>query len=128
MVIGCQGKGPKSLVRGKVTLEGQPVAGQIVIIGSDNKEKSAPLAMGQYSIENPPSGEVTIVVKGLGPGMSLGGKLEGIKTKEKGAPAGAAASPDMGVEPPAKYGKKEGGIKKTIKGSGVEVMDIELTR
>jgi hypothetical protein len=126
VVAGCGGRGPKSLVKGKVTLEGQPVAGTIIFIGSDNKEHPAPLAKGEYAIENPPSGEVTILVRGAGTGVAM--PKGDLPMKDKGPKVEMPGTANMGVEPPAKYGQKEHGIKKTVKGSGTEKIDIELTR
>src|SRR5271170_475352 len=68
MVLGCGGPaGPKNTVSGKVTLEGQPVAGIVVFLSGDGKEVSGPINYldGTYQIPDPPSGQVSIVVKGL---------------------------------------------------------------
>jgi len=99
-VGGCGTKGPKSSVSGKVTLNGQNVAGQVTFVGADNKELSSPIREdGSYLIENPPTGSVKVLVKG----MTSGGPAP-MTPKTPGMPS----MPDMpgakGVAPPAKYG------------------------
>jgi len=123
VAAGCTNKGPANMVMGKVQYNGQPVAGMVVFIGSDGKEKSANLLNGMYDIPDPPLGEVTILVKGSG-GLKTK-KAEVPKLKDKAGSEALGGTADMGVDPPAKYGTKDGGIKKTVK-SGVNTLNLDL--
>ncbi len=122
-LTGCGGVGKGGAadsVSGKVTLDGQPVAGEVFFVGSDKKEVGSPIGPeGNYEISNPPKGDVLIVVKG-----------------KPGIPSipGAKAAPDLpppptatGVAPPAKYGQPNNGLKFTVTG-GKQVYDIVLTK
>jgi hypothetical protein len=129
VVSGCSKSGPKDVVSGKVTLNGQDVKGIIVFSGSDGKEASFPLSGGKYSIANPPLGDVVVMVRGMmgPPGTEKPQKAE--KPKIKG-PAGTTTlentDTNTGVDPPGKYYKKETStLKYTLKG-GRETIDIEL--
>jgi hypothetical protein len=122
--------GPNNTVKGKVTLDGQVVAGEVVFIASDGKEYASSLVTGIYSIPNIPKGEATVLVKPPSAGVGgIGGKkAETPKVKDKAGGQDMAAGMEMGVPPPAKYSKKENGIKKTITGKSLETIDIELTK
>ncbi len=134
---GCGGKGPKNSVTGKVTLNGRPVKGRLIFIGSDGKERDAGIgAGGEYFLPDPPIGEVTILVKG--PEVASGGSAEKPpsipmptpKEKTKGEmPTSSGTSQDDAVNPPAKYGKKDTSpLKKTIKGGTKEQLDLPLEK
>jgi hypothetical protein len=115
-LAGCGGRGkaPDSSVSGKVTLGGRAVAGQVVFVGSDQKEIAAPInPEGAYQINNPPKGEYQVVVKGV-PGVPV---VPGTKAPGDAPPPGAA--------PPAKYAQPGNGLKFSITG-GEQKYDIEL--
>src|SRR4051812_18600270 len=66
---GCDKKGDEAAnsVSGKVTLNGEPVSGVVIFVGADNKEYPSPIKPdGSYSVPNPPTGQVKILVKGMG--------------------------------------------------------------
>jgi len=96
---GCpsKGKGPKNSVSGKVTLDSQPVTGTVVFIYADNKEVSSPTNLqGVYTIADPPTGQVKVLVKplpGTGPGLK---PIPGPELPK-------VSSAGEGVPPPAKY-------------------------
>lgn len=123
-IAGCgkSGGGAKDSVTGKVSLNGQPVSGQVIFIGSDNKEYGSPIGTeGNYQIIGAPKGEATILVKALGATMTPGPKGPGGKAPEMpGMPATSGAT-----APPARYGTAAGGLKITITG-GEQKHDIEL--
>jgi len=105
LVTGCPGTDSmKNSVSGKVTLDGKPVAGTVVFVGADGKEVGvSPIGPdGNYTIPNPATGPVKVLVKSMT--ASLGG----------GAirPPGGPTMPDpagtsQGVQPPAKYGAEK---------------------
>jgi len=130
VIAGCQRGGPKTTVKGKVTLDGQPVNGQVVVVGADGKQVPGGIVGGMYTIPDPPTGEVTFMIRGMG---SLGGappmKSDAPKLKDKASnPSLDSGPPSMGVEPPAKYAKKEGGIKQTITAGKTNEIDLPLTK
>jgi len=94
MVTGCpKDKGAKNSVSGKVTLDGQPVKGTVIFKYADGQEKPSPLGpQGNYMIPDPPTGQVKILVRGMGGAAA-----------PKGA-EGPNAGTGSGVEPPSKYG------------------------
>jgi len=118
--IGCSssGKTAKVTVSGKVTLKGQPVQGEVIFIGPDNKEIKGVLhgTDGTYSIPNPPPGTYKVAVKGLlgatpgGPQMT-GPGMEGMK-------------PPTG--PPARYASPDNGLKYEVTDAKTQTFDIEL--
>src|SRR5690349_8092055 len=62
---GTGGSSPDS-VTGKGTLNGRPVGGEVVFVGSDNREIAAPIAVdGSYQINTPPKGEARVLVRGF---------------------------------------------------------------
>jgi len=127
---GCS-KGAKDSVTGKVTLNGQKVAGTMTFTGPDKKSATAPINPdGTYLVENPSKGENTITVKGFGtgPGAANPAAFQ--------PPAGDKGSDmlkdktvktDMGSPPPAKYATEgpANDLKFTVKG-GKEKYDIDL--
>jgi hypothetical protein len=152
-LAGCGSKsdGPKDSVYGKVTLNGQPVTGQVVFVGPDKKEVTSPITPeGEYRIVDPPKGEVVILVrsvgaapagpspvgpgalptpgvKGPGPLVSGGKPPPGPTPPPKGGkpPDMPSGMPTAGATPPAKYATAAGGLKLTVTG-GDQKYDIEL--
>ena len=123
--VGCGKKdeGPKNFVAGKVTLNGEPVAGMVVFTGPGNKEVSSPINIdGSYRVADPAVGQNTIVVKSA-PGMSMA--PAGSPPKDAPPLTGASGSAKMGVAPPAKYASPGNGLKYDVKG-GKETHDIKL--
>jgi len=91
LMSGCTGtsKGIQNSVSGKVTLNGDPVSGTVVFVGSDGKEAMSPIsAEGKYDIPNPPQGTVKILVKGTGIIAP---------PKDGGLPAGTKDAPGAGT-------------------------------
>jgi hypothetical protein len=136
VAAGCGGgKGPKNRISGKVTMGGQPVKGRVIFFGSDGKEKDSGLgAGGAYEILDPPLGEVTIVVKGYDRPAGAGEELKPTipKTKDKAkldGPGSVGTQDEGGVNPPAKYGKKDTSpLKHTVKGGSKEEHNITLEK
>jgi hypothetical protein len=118
---GCDKKADEAAnsVSGKVTLNGEPVAGNVAFVGADNKESPpSPIKPdGTYTIPNPPTGQVKILVKGMGgtapvttPPKEAGGNMPKIG----------------GVAPPTKYGAVATTDLKFEVTSGKQKHDIEL--
>jgi hypothetical protein len=119
VTAGLGGCGPPNKVNdsvtGKVTLKGQPVAGEVIFVGSDRKEVGSPIgADGSYQIYNPPKGEVQILVKGF-PGAAV--------EPPKDAPPRPGAG---GAAPPARYARPNNGLTMTVTG-GKQTHDVPLT-
>ena len=121
-LAGCGGKGSgaKNTVSGKVTMNGQVVAGQVVFVGG-NKEYPSPIGPdGNYQIIDPPNGEYVVLVKPpIGGTISPKGVGGGKGSDLPGTGAGT------GTPPPAKYGTAAGGLKFTVSG-GEQKNDIDL--
>lgn len=121
LIAGCGGggKGKGDTVSGKVTLNGNPVAGEVIFIGSDGKESKMLISMdGSYTVASPAKGEAKIGVKSMGsaPAPSGAGKSDM-----------PGFSPASGVPAPAKYNNPStSGLTYTVKG-GDEKFDIVLT-
>jgi len=116
-VSGCGTKGAANSVSGKVTLNDEPVKGLVVFVGADNKEVSAPTnPNGTYTLDNPPLGQVKVLVKTVGP--------VGVDTPPpKDAPNMPKAG---GVAPPAKYASAAtSGLTYEVK-AGKHTYDIPL--
>jgi hypothetical protein len=121
---GCSGKeggspSANDVITGKVTMNGQIVAGQLVFIGSDKKEIMSMIGPmdGSYQINNPPKGEGVFIIKGsTGPSLA--------------PPPGGAKMPEMpstgGVAPPAKYEKAATSDLKFNVTGGKQTYDINL--
>lgn len=103
-LTGCGGsRGSKNSVSGKVTLGTEQVSGIVSFVGTDNKEVASPIkADGTYSIDDPPTGTVKILVKGMGmPGGATGAPP---LTPPKDAPTmPTMPGTTKGAAPPAKY-------------------------
>lgn len=128
--MGCGGKdgsqGSNDSIYGKVTYNGQVVAGQVIFIGSDKKEIMSMIGGmdGSYEIKNPPKGEGVFLVKAtMAPPLA---PLKGGAQAPKGG-AQAPEAPSMGgVAPPAKYGQPStSDLKFTVTG-GKQNYDITL--
>jgi hypothetical protein len=144
VAVGCSGKGAKNSVTGKVTMNGQPVKGTVVFLGANSEKQGGIEGDGTYYIQDPPLGEVTVLIKAYEKGAEFGGgggsdkkpEIPQLKpTKEKGvAPDTGGRSPSLpeasgGVNPPAKYGKKDSSpLKITVKGSVKEKHDFTLEK
>ena len=107
LATGCSGSGgTANSVSGKVTFKDQPVAGSIVFVYADNKESTAPITEGAYTLSNLQTGAVKVVVRSQPGGATQ--KLVGTPPP----PDKATALPEMkgtspvgqGVEAPVKYG------------------------
>jgi hypothetical protein len=132
VAAGCGGgKGAKSRVYGKVSLNGQPVKGTVFFIGTDGKQKESGIGPGgTYEIFDLPAGEVSILVKGFDKPAGEEAKPKLQEPKEKGKlPGAGSAMEDAGVNPPSKNGKKDTSpLKYTVKGGSKEEHNIELTK
>jgi hypothetical protein len=134
IVSGCQSKGPKNIVEGKVSLKGGSVEGMVTFIGPDNKKASSPIGPdGKYQIAEPSLGENKITVESMGGALAAGGTKADMNPNLKGNKqvAGGGTGPKggatMGNPPPPKYKDPDkSGLKFTVKG-GKEKYDIDLT-
>lgn len=120
-VIGCGTASPDA-VSGKVTLNGQPVAGEVVFLVGGAEKAASPIKLdGTYQVSNPPRGEVEVLVKGPPalPSPPPGGKKVDIPP-----PTGSSPS---GVSPPAKYARPNNGLAKLNVTGGRQTHNIELT-
>jgi len=90
------------VVSGKVTLNGQPVSGEVVFVGAGGKLSLTPIKPdGQYEMFDPPAGKVKVAIRtmGLGPAPGAPG------APPKGLPGGTLGTGSGGgVAPPAKFG------------------------
>jgi len=124
--VGCPSKGAKNSVSGKVRLSGDPVAGNIIFVGTDGKKVEAPISPdGTYLVENPPTGSVKIAVTSFG-NMAMPTPSGGKDTdKLMGADKGKVTT-KMGVPPPAKYASADSsGLTFTVT-TGKQKHDIDL--
>jgi hypothetical protein len=123
-VTGCPSKdGSANQVSGKVTLGGEAVAGTVIFVGPDGKEKPTPImANGNYKLDDPPLGKCKVLVKGMG--GAIGGPIAA-----KDASAGTKDAPKLGgggAAPPAKYGDvKTTDLEFEVK-AGKQTIDIPL--
>jgi len=124
--LGCGSSSRSGELSGKVTLNGEGVAGTIVLLGSDGKEAAqGPILAGRYLIMNPPKGEYDVVVRPPVTGAPTGvpaPKPE--KDKEKGG--GTLAGTSQGAAPPEKYSRPGALEKLKVTGSKQE-HNITLT-
>jgi hypothetical protein len=122
-LIGCGGGEAANNVKGKVTVKGVPVSnGTITFHGS--KDASGPILNGQYNIDNPPTGQVKVSLKGMGgPPMPEKKELPGtLKSDKLLDPGGAGAG---GAAIPKKYESPDNGLTYEVK-SGKHTKDFEL--
>jgi len=125
-VTGCpSSKEAQNAVFGKCTMNGQPVKGEVVLVGG-GKEVPGPILNGEYRVENPPKGDCDILVKAL-PGSDI--KLTAPSKDVGNVKDGPGSMPEVpgstGVAPPAKYAQVGNGLKVTVKG-GKQKHDIDL--
>src|SRR5262249_9752872 len=100
--LGCGSKsgGPQNSVSGKVALNGQPVAGEVVFAGPGKKEVKTVIGLdGYYFVTDPPVGENNITIRRVG-GMAPPKDA----SKMPGAPSPVPS-------PPAKYARPGNGLK-----------------
>jgi hypothetical protein len=123
-LCGCGGggtSGPKDIVKGKVTLEGKPVSGDVIFQNTSDKSKEHKTVTGNdgtYSFGGLPKGEYTVMVKGMLSGLAA--------SKAEKDPIGGGGAP-KGAEPPAKYAKPDNGLPKVDFKGGEMTHNIELT-
>jgi hypothetical protein len=129
--LGCSG-GKPSLVKGKVTLDGKPVKGDVVFVGE--KEHAMPInADGTYSIPNLKKGTYKVAVRPRKAPPGVSEEVAAIPTggtgKDAAPTAGGAATVAVdAVPPPAKYAApNSSGLSFEVKG-GEETYDIPLTK
>src|SRR5437764_13156012 len=83
-------KPSKTRVTGTCTLDGKPVAGQVIFIDADGKEQPpAPInAQGKYFLETPPVGKYKVVIRPLAKPAAKAPKLPALPDAPKeGVPA-----------------------------------------
>lgn len=123
-LMGCQGSGADDEVKGKVTLNGKAVAGEISFHGTD-KTVSAPIGPdGSYTIKGAPRGKVKVSVKGF-PG-ALAPKKEDTKIKLPKLDGEVKTTAATGVSPPSRYASPDNGLTYDVQG-GKETKDFTLT-
>jgi len=130
-LAGCSGKGKiKNKVTGKVTLDGEPVAGTVSLIGEDGKE--APVSGlleegGTYTILNPPLGKYEVIVK-----APLGGGNPGQPPPNAAGTGGGVSANKVegpkGKMPPKKYERPKNGLPQLEVTGGEQTHDIALTK
>lgn len=121
---GCEAN--RGSVSGKVTLNGKPVAGVVMFVGADNKEASSPIvADGSYTIRNPPTGPVKVLVTAI-PGMGAATANLPRGAPPVPPPPGGATTSTAGVPPPARYASATNGLTLDVTGSD-QRYDIQLT-
>jgi len=122
-VTGCPSKdGSANQVSGKVTLGTEAVAGTVIFVGPDGKEKPTPImANGNYKLDDPPIGKCKVLVKSMG--GPTGGQIVKDTPPIKDAPK---LSGGGGAAPPAKYGDaKTTDVEVEVK-AGKQTIDIPL--
>ncbi len=132
--IGCSGGTKTNAVKGKVTLDGQPVAGVVTFVGPSKKKSSSPIKVddGTYQINDAELGDNQIYIeKGLGAGgpgaVFSGGGNVGMREMPKDM-GKDMPKPAMGVEPPEKYtNPSTSGLHFNVTG-GTQEHDITLTK
>jgi len=128
-MLGCPSGDPAAtLVSGKVTMDGQPVAGTVTFFGADNKTEvgASPIGpSGEYSIPNPTPGPVKIVVKSMA-GAAGGGPL--IPAPKGTTEMPKTAGGNQGVAPPVKYGSPTTTPLSYEVKKGKQTYDIQLTK
>jgi len=104
-VAGCGGGGKeaKNQIVGKVTMDGKPVNGAVVFVGSDNKEYSSPIGStdGTYQVMEAPNGNMKVYIKGNLAGA--GGKLVEPPKAGGGTDMPKGLGGGSGVDAPKKY-------------------------
>jgi hypothetical protein len=127
---GC-GKPKTNTVSGKVTLNGEPVAGEVTFIGPSKKKTSSPITDGKYKVVDVEAGENQITVATLGAGgparvgpANMPQGMQGIPGDPmKGMPVPSEGS--TGKPPPEKYATPGNGLSFDVK-PGSNDYDITL--
>jgi hypothetical protein len=124
-VSGCDGsKKAKNSVTGKVSLDGEPVAGSITFVSATNKEEVTPIKPdGTYLIENLPPGTYKVLVKSM-----LGGKLVAPPKDKGGAEMPSMPGSSKGVDPPEKYASATSSDLTFEVKTGKQTYDIPLSK
>lgn len=124
--VGCGGK--NKFVTGKVLLDGQPVAGEVIFIGPSKRKLTTPIAPdGTYTISDPDSGENQVLVVGLpGAGPPPGKRIDPRTKAEIEKMQSALPDTSGGVEPPKKYAKPGNGLTFNVLPSGKQEYNINL--
>lgn len=123
-LVGCGSSGPSDTLSGKVTLNGQPVNGMVVLTGADGKTAQSMISPdGVYIVVNPPKGECSVLVKGM-PGMPMSAPTA---PKDAGGKMPGVSESKIGVPPPAKYAQANNGLAKVNITGGKQTHNIELT-
>jgi len=118
---GCSDKGGgKGEIKGKVTLDGQPVAGTVVFIVGDKEVSTQTLPpLGAYAAFEVPKGTAKVkVIKAPGAAPAMGGA-------KAGEAPGAGGTPM--VPPPDKYASADNGLTLAVTG-GNQTFDIILSK
>jgi hypothetical protein len=118
---GCGDKGNAYFVTGKVTYNGQPVAGEVVFVGPAGAQAGSPIADdGTYKIQSPPKGEVTVLVR-----APAGAATSAPAARKRTDPPPFSGTAPKGVAPPAKYAQGKTGLSFNVTG-GEQTYDIDL--
>ncbi len=124
LLSGCANRDSVDVVSGKVTFQGKPVSGQIVLVSSDGKEVATILgAEGNFIFVNVPKGEAKVLVRARTAMLGKTDRSGNVRPPPVGAKMLAAAS--GGAIPPARYAKPNE-LKLVLVG-GQQVQDFDLT-
>jgi hypothetical protein len=128
------GSAPKlsgAYVKGRVTLQGKAVAGEVIFTGPDGRKASAKASLdGSFLIQNPPLGmcKITIVqIPGLAPPPPEVAQDKAGTIKDKVGGGIRGAKPLEWTIPPAKYANPDNGLKSYEVKPGRHEYDIRLT-
>jgi len=122
---GCGGSGGKGEIKGKVTLDGQPVRGIVVFVVGDKEVSAGTLPPdGVYAAFNVPKGAAKIKVLKDPAAMPMGGPAPPPGGK---APETAGSTSAAMVPPPDKYTSLDNGLTLNVTG-GRQTHDIALTK
>jgi hypothetical protein len=122
LASGCSEGGPANSVSGKVTLNGDPVTGTIVFVGSGKEATSSIGLTGEYFISDPPLGDVSVLIK---PNTSIPAPVGGAPGNADSAAMPGMPSVKAAATPPAKYADASSGLKYTV-AAGKQKKDFEL--
>jgi hypothetical protein len=131
-VAGCSGSsGSDNTLSGKVTLNGQPVGGLVVLVGTDGKEQPAISTNpnGTYTAADVPRGKYTVLVKPFPDAEPGKFPVAGVEPGKlpRDVPAGTVPRlSSRGVTPPVKYAKGDTGLTVTVT-AGPQTYDIPLS-
>jgi len=117
LALGCPSGGGQQQLSGNVTLNGDKVAGTLVLVGADGKEYPGPILNGKYLVPNVPKGDYDVLIRPA-PGAT------GLAAPKKDA--GTLGSETQGVAPPEKY-SKAGVLEKVKVTGGQQTKDFTLS-